>query len=237
MYIVTSNEKNSLSSRQRRDDVRDIYSAQPQRPIVLWQEIREVTDHEDIKAMAPGSTYHAFSDIPIPVSVPARYDVLEERYFQTKMWTGKTESSEGLGPVGDQPRWYGVLKLKDIAKPASNSFYVINTHFTNGCEWDSESPSVVALTLRPYWMAHWDMLDREIDHLKTEGHTIFWGGDFNRRDVPPFAKYEEIAIGVNKIDKLVVLDRSVVTEFQNSGTILTNSDHNAQWAQWKLTNK
>lgn len=237
MYIVTSNEKNDLTSWQRRQDVTDVYAGIPAEPIALWQEIKTPEDHADIVAKSPAGTYHAFSDLPIPVCVPARYKVLEEYWVKAKPWTGATIDGPGLGPVGDWPRYYGVLKLQDTNTPSLRPFYVINTHFTNGCEWDSTTPSDVALSLRPYWTGHWDLLKNEIDTIKAANYTVFYGGDFNRKNSPAFGTAEKLAVGDGKIDKLAVIDRSVDSVLKSTGTIVTLSDHDARWAKWDLSNR
>lgn len=237
MYLVTSNEKTSMTSAERRQDVQAIYADLPTQPIVLWQEINGTTQHGDIKAKVPTGTYHAFESLPIPVSVPARYTVLEERFVETKPWTGNGATPD-LGPVGDNKRYYGVLRLKDTNTPNLREFYVINTHFTNGCEWNDEPPfSSVALALRPYWTAHWDLLKAEIDSIKNADSTVFWGGDFNRKQSPSFGTAEKLAVGDGKIDKLAVIDRSVDTVLQATDTIVTLSDHDARWAKWDLSNR
>jgi len=237
MYLVTSNEKSDLTSWQRRQDVQAIYDGLPAQPIVLWQEFRKQEFHDDIKAKVPAGTYHAFGDLPIPVSVPARYSVLEERWTLAKPWTGATVDGPGLGPVGDWPRYFAVLKLQDTDNPLMPPFYVINTHYTNGCEWDSTDPSATALALRPYWTGHWDLMKAEIDAIKNSDSTVFWGGDFNRKNSPAFGSAEKLAVGDGKIDKLAVIDRSVDTVLKTTGTIVTLSDHDARWAKWDLSRR
>lgn len=237
MYIVTSNEKTSMTSAERRQDAADIFATLTSSPIALWQEINGTNQHDDIKSKEAAGTYHAFDTLPIPVSVPPRFQVLEERYVQAKDWTG-TGATPDLGPVGDNKRYYGVLKLQDTNTPNLKPFYVINTHYTNGCEWDADgTPSAVALSLRPYWNTHWDMMKAEIDAIKAADFTVFWGGDFNRKNSPSFGTAEKLAVGDGKIDKLAVIDRSVDSLLKNTGTIVTLSDHDARWAKWDLSNR
>lgn len=236
MYIVTSNEKNTLSSAERRQDVASIYAGIPIQPIILWQEIRKPEHMQDILLTSPAGTYVAFQDLPIPISVPSRFLVLEEWWIKTKVWTGATTEGPGLGPVGDNPRYYGVVKLRDT-NGSPKEYYVINTHYTNGCEWESSSPSSTAESLRPYWTAHWDLMKAEIDGIKDADFTVFWGGDFNRKNSPPFGSAEKLAVGDGRIDKLGVIDRSVDTLLKSTGKIVTNSDHNAHWAKWELSHR
>lgn len=239
MYIVTSNEKNTLTSAERREDVKRIRYGipTPANAILLWQEIIKPEFHTDIQSQLPGTTYHAHPDLPIPVSVPYRYEVLEERSVQTKEWTGRSGdgTSIGLGPVGDNMRWYGVLRLKDKTRPNLPEFYVINTHFTNGGEWDDTTPSATCLALREYWNTHWDLMKAEIDTLKAADFTVFYGGDFNRQNSPAFGDADRLAVGNGRIDKLGVINRSVSTTLENTGTIQTLSNHNAHWAKWDLS--
>lgn len=237
MYILTSNEKQDLTTTERKADVTKIYTKVPAISIILWQEIKKPEHHTEIMEASPSTVRHIFPDLPIPISVPFRYDVIDQYWIKTKPWTGATIDGPGLGPVGDWPRYYGVVKLQDTNTPNLKPFYVINTHFTNGCEWDSATPSDTALALRPYWTTHYDMLKTEIDAIKAADFTVFYGGDFNRKDVPSFGSAQKLAVGNGIIDKLAVIDRSVDSVLLTTDGFTTNSDHNARWAKWELSNR
>ncbi len=241
MYLVTSNEKNTLTSWERRQDVAEIYEALTVDPIILWQEIKTADDHTDIISKTPASSRHVFgptaidpNGLPVPMSIPARYSI--EDYWSVLTKANTADQYD----VGSAERFYSVVRLSDNERPTLPHFYVINTHFTNGCEWDLSSSecSDAATFLRPYWNSHWEMLKAEIDHLKaTFDATVFWGGDFNRKHSPSFGVAEKLGVGYGKIDKLAVIDRSIDTVLDNTGSIETRSDHDARWAKWTLSKR
>lgn len=240
MYLVTSNEKNTLTSWERRQDVEAILGAFNTDPLVFWQEIKTASDHYDIMVKLPSDMAHVFgptvadpNGLPIPISVPARYEVQDHWFQLTKPNTAHVYD------VGSAERYYGVVRLADRTRPNLPPFYVINTHFTNGCEWDLSATecSEVATFLRPHWNEHWQSLKDTIDLLKNLDHTVFYGGDFNRKVSPALGSAEKLAVGDGKIDKLAVIDRSVDTNLDATGTIATRSDHDARWANWDLTKR
>lgn len=237
MYVVTSNEKNDLTQWQRRQDVQDVYAQVPGEPIALWQEIRKPEHHDDVTLKSPPGTRHLFPDLPIPINIPARYQVLDEHWEQAKPWTGATADGPGLGPVGDQPRYFAMALVQDTNNPAMPPFWVVNTHMTNGCEWDSTTPSSVATSLRPYWVNHWNLLAAAIQGLLDSGATVIWGGDTNRKDCPRLTPDQETPVGNDppRIDKLAVIERSVQATPQTTGTVVTRSDHDARWVRWDLS--
>lgn len=241
MYLVTSNEKNTLTRSQRRHDAEVIYDSLPQEPIVLWQEIKTAEDHEDIQSVLPNQTQYVFgpdssdpNGLPIPISVPARYRIQGSWFLRTK------ENTADVYDVGSAERYYSVVHLSDTTKLSLPSFYIVNTHFTNGCEWekDRDECSDQARVLRSYWTAHWNILKTEIDYIKdTLDSTVFYGGDANRKNWPPFGESEQLAVGDGRIDKLAVISRSVDVDLQKTGTVITLSDHDAHWANWSLTKR
>lgn len=236
--IVTANEKSTLTSEQRRQDVNTIYDYfdQPD-PVILWQEITTVDAVTDIATQAPVGTQLIHTDIRLPICVSDRYAVSDVRWVETKPRTGP---AYGGYDVGNAPRWYAVAKLTDLVQTGLRPFYVINTHFTNGCEWEKPwaECSPEAQFLRPYWNTHWDLLKAEIDHIKDDlDCTVFYGGDFNRTDVPPFGSAQKTLAGGGSIEKLYVIDRSVDTVLNNNNKIDTNSDHPARLARVALSNR
>lgn len=240
MYLVTSNEKNSLTSSERQQDVAAIFDALSTEPIVLWQEIKTAENHNDVIVKLPVNYTHVFgptiddaNGLPIPISVPPRYEVQDQRFLRTKENTGATFD------VGSAERYYGVVQLRDTTRSLP-SFHVINTHLTNGCDWDLPYADCddQAKFLRPYWNAHWDKLNLEISRIKKSlDSTVFYGGDFNRKNSPPFGMAEKLAVGDGKIDKLAVIDRSVDTRLMSTTVIKTLSDHDAHSAKWNLSKR
>lgn len=237
LNIVTSNEQNRLLSAERRSDAANVYAEfSATEPVVFWQEIKNADDHADIVSQEPTGTQHLFLDIPIPISVPSWFNVLEQWYVPTK------PNTVDYYEVGKAARWYAVALLDDTTRPNLAPFYVMNTHITNGCEWGDPwfAISNRAKFLRPYWNNHWDDMNTELNRLKDNSaggldSTIFIGGDFNRKNSPPFGTAEKLAVGDNKIDKLSVIDRTVDTLLKKTGIISTISDHDAHWARWELT--
>lgn len=243
MYAVTANEKSDLTQWERRQDVALIYATLPTEPIVLWQEMRKPEHHADVIHKAPAGTQHLFGPdangeghLPIPISVPARYAIHDRFWVRAKPWTGATTEGPGLGPVGDWPRYYAGALVQDQNNPLQPAFWVVNTHMTNGCEWDSATPSDTALALRPYWTDHWGFMQADLAAITGADQTVVWGGDTNRKDFPGFHLDDKYAHGKDpaRIDKLVIRDRSVTSVLKATGSIATRSDHQARWAKWDL---
>lgn len=243
MYVVTSNEKNTLTTWERRQDVEKILGAFEAGPLVFWQEIKSVSDHIDITSRLPDGYTHVFGQtfdltndqcLPVPISVPPRYKV-DGKWFQKVK-----ENTSSYYDVGSAERYYTMLRLIDNEKTDLPAFYVINTHLTNGCEWEKsyDECSDQAKFLRPYWNAHWNIIKAEIDDIKNSfDATVIYGGDFNRKNSPAFGTAERLAVGDGFIDKLAVITRSVDAALENTGTIITRSDHDAHWAKWSLTKR
>ena len=232
LNIVTSNEHNNLSRLERRLDVSAIYAQfSATEPIVLWQEIKHSDHHADLDAAVPAGTQHLFPTLPIPITVPKWYSVMKQFSVRTK------ENTAAQFETGKVERYYAAALLRDTTRPNLPAFWVINTHFTNGCDWENKdaTDNDVNSFLRPYWLDHWDLLQAEILKIRAAGQTSFYGGDFNRQVSPPFHSTEKLAVGNGRIDKLAVIDRSVATALKATGMIETYSDHQAQWARWELT--
>lgn len=237
MILATSNEKNDLTSAQRRADIGAVYGALSPDPIVLWQEFRDPAHHDDLMAAVPAGTQIAHGNLPVPITVPARYQITASWLMPTKPATGP--SSPYAGPdAGSAPRWWSAVQLDDTTNSLPE-FVVINTHLTNGCEWDLSwsASSDDARFLRPFWTAHWDLLKAEVDRVKALDLTVFYGGDWNRKQSPPLGDAERLAVGDGKIDKLAVIERSVDAALKATGTVVTQSDHDARWARWDLSKR
>lgn len=242
MYLATANIQNTMSYDDRFAEAQRVFNGVPDAPdtVVCWQELKidAVEDrHLAIIAAEPAGTQHCFRNLPIAASVPTgRYEVLEETYVQTvpaiDLWA--------THQYADPARYFGTLKLRAKFRQPPDKFYVINTHFPSGSNWNNPTPTAGELIARDRWNMHFQALKDEIARIKdpaTINKTVMWTGDFNRGStMPQFYPNEKQAFGQNSVDKAYVIDRTIATTKISDGIVdLLVSDHDCKWVDWRLT--
>lgn len=236
MKFVTSNEKNSLTPTQVGQDCAKIFNDLSPDPIVCWQEIAG-TDRLDkvaaLQANSPSGSVLLFPELPIPITLPPRFPVV----------TGTGADSgyvniKGYTPEGDNPRYVAWVKVQDSNTPSLPPFYIVNTHFSAGCNWpDNETPTLEDPTedeciLRSHWWECFWQAKKVVNIIKNADFTSMIGGDFNKPKMERFGSAQLLAVGATSIDKLISIERSVRLTVNNTGTVITQSDHNAQYVDW-----
>lgn len=200
--------------------------------VVLYQEIGEQEDHEDIQD-AMGAAYSwSGENIAIPIA------------WKTKMWElverGVELMHHGLAKTSPNRyiHWVVLKRKRRFARIAKKSKIVcfMNTHFVSGAwndkdktnkEWRQEN-----------WGRHFAKMQARVLSFVIRGITVVFGGDFNRLAVEKFHAGQRWIVqhGIDKIGVIRGVAGPKVRVLSKGHLDVTKvHDHQMIWASLSVT--
>lgn len=228
MTLVTANIRNNPD--MPRQWVREDTSAvRALGGVLLWQEIGEQDDRDDLATSLPGSAWeHVQLDTEVPMS------------FYRANWQVRATGKQLLhvGRAGVSPsRFLTWAEVSRKDAPEVPPVVVINTHWVSGAfshaGQDSEE------WRRAMWEVSHTKLSQVVGEFLARGKTVVGGGDYNRTGVWPgfAANHQWLMHGV--FDHLWVCEapggaRVMALNTGTLGTDKLHTDHPARWAHVRL---
>jgi hypothetical protein len=230
MRLITANIGRKASVQHTRADFETIKALGG---IVGFQEIDEADvppEHELLKAVLSGKFNLYGMEHFVPIAVPKDYQVVG------------THSVFATGGVAhySPTRFFTVVTVKTpqglvdkLLKRDQKIFVVINTHYPAG-GYHGDRPAAAKQELKNHWDEQFAKHKELIKHYADKNITVFWTGDVNRTTMPKVHPREKQIVTVG-IDSVSYVEGGVKVKVLRTGHAALYSDHNAQYADFKLS--
>jgi hypothetical protein len=202
--------------------------------VILFQEIGEAEDHADIvRGLRAGgrSFVLARPDGVAPGDDRAQIPIAYRNDLWRKVGDGYVKAHNGLGGVSPLRGLFWV-DLEPVTRKLPAVRWC-NLHMVSGA-WDGDHKATQTVR-RSMWQTHFGILEARLAAWKREGITVVFGGDWNRAQVPlphPTAKW--VLNTPTTIDKIGVLQGSVLVGVNERGWLDLHSDHHGRWVDLGL---
>lgn len=230
MRVITANIGRKASVQHTRADFATIKAL---KGICGYQEIDEADgppEHDLLKAVLGGSNTLVGMEHHVPISLPKKFDVINSH---------TVFATSGV-PKYSPARFFTVAIVRQkktlidrIRGRNHKAFVVINTHYPAG-GYHGERPEAAAKQLRTHWDEQFAVHKKLIEKYVDRGYTVFWTGDVNRTTMPKVHPREVRVVTVG-IDSVSYVEGNIKVKVIRKGSAKLFSDHNAQYADFKLT--
>lgn len=228
MRVVSVNIRNNPD--MRRELVRQSASVAARNGgVVMFQEIGEREDHEDVlTALGSGWTV-AHPKLAIPIAY-------RDRYWRGLDW-GYELMHQGK-KLTSPSRYISWVKLERINpdrpdRRTGKQVVFLNTHFVSGA-W-SKALKLNKEWRKEMWEIHWKKMCERVLEFNAAGDTVIFGGDFNRMSVRRFHPAQRW-LAQHAIDRIGVLEgvTGPFVDLIESYHLDVPSDHDAVVAAIRL---
>ncbi len=221
MKVVTANIRNNPDMLRKKVRA-DASTVSKLGGVLLFQEIGEKEDHQDVKAAIGTAFTYVHDNVAIPIAFKKSSWILLDS-DSVLMHRGKKMTS---------PNRYVTWVLLE-RRSTKQLVCVINTHFVSGA-WNG-TPKLNKAWRRERWLEHWKKMQAIVNYFHSQGVTVIFGGDFNRVKVEKFHKDQRWVVN-GGIDKIGILEAkcgvrvNIIDSYRHS----LNSDHDAHAGNLEL---
>lgn len=235
MRLVTANIRNNpdMARQLVREDARTVAGLGS---AVLFQEIGEREDHEDV-AVGLGKGWDVyFTKLPIPIALRSRrfklvsQDEMPDDELQASGYVRTHRGRRGASPS----RYISWVVVTHPSRSDDLPIVIMNTHFVSGA-WNWK-PKLWKRWRKRMWKKHWKKMQKLIQAFHDAGYTVIFGGDFNRTHVEKFHP-KHVWLSNRGIDKIgaVPAPSGAQVRLRLAKRVELNSDHDARVASFALS--